>query len=125
MHISDTDTTGHVSVIGSTLTGLTVCALLQYPPSNRTPWHLSGCSVSNAPHRAARRVLRVPEVPYRRTASVFGTHSAHGIAGVPLVGADPSFVRRVVCRPMATAGSWVLPATESATSASSARPSRT
>ena len=43
---------------------------------------------AGAPRSAPlRRVLRVREVPYRRTASVRGTHIAQGYCWVPLVDA--------------------------------------
>ncbi len=80
---------------------------------------------ADAPRRAARRGLRVPAVPCRRCrlGAQYSQHSGVQPAN-PWAGAAASFARRGVCRPI-TAGSWISPAPAPATSASSARPSRT
>jgi hypothetical protein len=99
--------TGHVSVVGSTLKNVVVrarCLSTLRVPAHRGSRPAALCRTRRAvPHGVGCEYLE-----YRTggTASVLGTHSALGYRRVPFwVGAGASCARRVVCRPMATAGS--------------------
>jgi hypothetical protein len=99
--------TGHVSVVGSTLTNIAVCAHCRVP--SRVPAHRG--SRPAATHRTRRAVphgvgCEYPQYPTGVTPSARSTHSAVEYRRQTLrAGAAASFARRVVCRPSIAAGS--------------------
>jgi hypothetical protein len=125
--ISGIGGTVNVSVVGSTLANISVRAhCLSTLSSTRAPRLPSGGSAPlmrrAVPHGVG---CEYPQYPAGCTASVRSTHSTVGYRRLTLwAGAAASFARRGVGRPL-SAGSWNSPASAPATSASSARPSRT
>ncbi len=99
---------------------------LEYPPAHRG-------SRSAAPHRTRGAVPHGVGFEYQEypTGVAASAHSTHGAVEyrrlTPWAGAAASFARRGVCRQSMTAaaGSCISPTAAPATSASSARPSRT
>ncbi len=100
---------GNVSVVGSTLTNISVRALLSTLSSTRAPRLPSGGAAPPMRRAVAHGVgCEYPQYPAGVTASVRSTHSAVGYRRLTLwAGAAASFARRGVCRPAISAGSWV------------------